>query len=246
MKVILVSGRYDASGDRRGADAAFAGRLVAIGCDVRLIVPGPTCAAAPEIDGVRVIAIDSKAPGFAAVERRLLDPVLEAAVSRETRGELPDLVHLLDYGGATSVNASWVASRLGAPVVVSLRAAPTLCHRGDLVHVDGSPCSEWLDPVRCAACCQRASPGGLSPLGAVLARSLTTVGWPLHPYPTAAAFENRRELLLGGLQVVDRICVDGDAEREGIVSLGVRPGGITILPRTAPVEDWRATYAALA
>ena len=97
----------------------------------------------------------------------------------------------------------------------------------------------------CAACCQRALPGGLSGLGAGLARCLSAVRWPLHPYPTPIAFENRRDLLLGGLQFVDRICVDRDGERDLTISLGVRPDQVAILPRSASVGDWRSAYEAV-
>lgn len=196
-------------------------------------------------DGLRVIHVESEPPAFAAVEGRLLDPATEAAVSREIRSDLPDLVHMLDYGGATTVNASWVANRLGVATVVSLRSAPVLCHRGDLVHADGSTCGEWLDAARCAACCQRSSPGGLSRFGATLAGILTALRWPLHPYPSLLAFENRRELLLGGLQVVDRVCVEDEAEADRVRSLGIRAGHLEILPRAASAAEWLAGYAAV-
>ena len=113
MNVLLVSGRYAGPNDRHDADSAFARGLAAVGCGVRWVVPVPDRATARESDGIRVCAVESPAPRFAAVEGRLSDPVLERAVSKEIRLELPDVVHLLDYGGATSVNATWVAHRLG-------------------------------------------------------------------------------------------------------------------------------------
>ena len=85
----------------------------------------------------------------------------------------------------------------------------------------------------------------MSRLSAAIARCLGAVRWPLHSYPTALAFANRRELLLGGLIFVDRICVEGDAEHDLAVSLGVRPAQVEIMPPSSPVEAWRRLYDTL-
>jgi phosphohistidine swiveling domain-containing protein len=246
MNVILVSGRYPtsaASSARHEQDAKFAADLAASGCDVRWVVP--TLADAPPVaDGANVIPVRSRAPGFQAVESCLLDRFTEASLAREIRRELPAVVHLLDYGGSVSVNASWVASRLGVPVVVSASAGTILCHRKTLIHVDGSECEEWADARRCADCYLEPSAPGLSPGASRLGRLLIAVRWPFHAYATSTTFENRLELVAGGLQSADVIVVESPVDRDRLGSLGVREDQLRLL--AAPgIEDWRRVYSDL-
>jgi hypothetical protein len=243
MNVILVSGRYPTSAsasDRHDEDAKFAALLASTYCDVRWIVPGEATSVR-ELAGVTVIPVRTRAPGFRGVEARLRDKFTESVLAREVRRDLPAVVHLLDYGGSMSVNVSWVASRLGVPVVVNVRAAPTLCHRGDLVYVDGTECADWADPERCAACCLVPSVRGLSSLSSWFARLLRVVRWPFSTYPTPMAFQNRRELIAGGLQSADAIVVASAVDRDRMELSGLRRESLAILA-AAGVEDWVAVY----
>lgn len=218
--------------------------LAGAGCRVRWIVP-MSSAAPRALAGVNVVTVRARAPGFKAVSARLLDGLTEASLAREIRRDLPTLVHFLDYGGSVSVNAPWVANRLGAPVVISAAAPATLCHRGTLVHGDGSECADWSDPRRCADCCLLPSPDGLSTASSWLGRFFQGVRWPLHAYPGSHAFENRLELVAGGLQLADAIVVSSESDRDRLGSLGVRAEQLQLLVAPA-VDDWRELYAGVA
>lgn len=233
MKLLLVSGRDPAPGPRWERDAAFAAALAASGCEVTWVVPRPGGADGPQVPaaaGVRVDRVESDVPGFAAVQDRLLDPATEVRMTELVRSAVPDLVHVLDYGGATSVNATWAVNRLGARCVVTVDVDATLCHRGDLRFAGREPCSDWLDPKRCARCCVVAAPDGLGPTQSLLGRLLTAVRLPINPYPTEMDFLNRTDLLIGGLQFVEAIFVPTEEDGARLGSLGVREDAVVTLP----------------
>jgi hypothetical protein len=232
----LGSGRHPPADPRLGEDAQLAAELAAGGHRVRWIVPfaDPAATAAPPL--VELIRVPSAVPGFRAVLGRLADPPSERAITTEVRRGVPDLVHLLAFGGDTSVNVSWAAARMGARTLVSLRAAPTLCHRGNLIHADATPCRVWSDAARCATCC-----APVTRLGRGLAGLLRCLRSPIQPYPTASDFTSRVELLLGGLRPVDRICVESAEERQQVLALGLRSDQVEVLGEPT-VGDWLDLY----
>lgn len=243
MKVMLISGRDSSpmrTSARLDADASFAASLVAQGCDVRWLAPAPADCSVPEVRGARVLHVPSAMPPFRDVVGRVTDYPTEHEIARQVRGELPDLVHFRGYGGGVSGNSTWVASRLGVPVLVSLHAAPVLCHRGDLVYTDRQPCETWDDPDRCAACCLVADSAGLSPIGSLVGRALSALRVPLQPFPHALAFENRREVVDGGLRFVDRILVPREEDRAKICARGLPPDLVEVVDEED--VDWPSVY----
>ena len=233
MNLILVSGRYPEPAPYHTVDSAIARELADADCAVRWIVPNGESTLTQPVEGVRITAVASAIPPFGRVQERLLDGPTEAVLTREIRREMPDLVHLLDYGGCSSVNASWSADRMGARNLVSVRVLPTLCHRGDLMHGKGSDCEDWENPNRCAECCLIPSPRGLGVLGSGLGRILGLVRFPVNPYPTPLDFTNRTELLLGGLQFASKVAVQTDEERDLVASLGIRPERLEVVPNSS-------------
>lgn len=245
MNLVVVSGRYASPKNTLREDSEFVSGLARAGCDVRWVVPTPPVEDVPVADGARVIPASTTAPGFAKVQGRLLDGATEREVTVTIRAELPDVAHFLDYGGCTSANVNWAAARMGASTVISIRSAKVLCHRGDLIHGDGSLCGTWDDARRCAACCLTPSERGIGGFGSVVGRFLGAIRWPVNPYPTAVDFLNRTELLLGGLQVADSVVVRSAAEKEQITSVGLRTELIDVLTEPS-VGDWLAHYRRVA
>src|SRR5690606_26728882 len=143
-----------------------------------------------EAAGVRVAIASTGVPPFAAVTSTITDPQTELLAAVRIRAEFPDVVHVLDFGGTSSINLPWIATSLGAPSLVSLAVARTLCSRETLVHASGEACRTWDDPQRCARCCR--SLGG----------------------PAARHFRNRIEMMLAGLQPARRLILASAAERD--------------------------------
>lgn len=231
--LILVSGRFLDPSAPHTRDAAFAQALAERGCDVRWVVPVDSLASTPELaegSSVRLLPVVSPIPGFAAVQGRLVDTPTDSFLMESVRHELPDLVHLLSYGGCTSVNLSWGANRLGVNCVVSMESGPVICHRGDLRYRGREECRQFDSPDRCKVCCLSSASDGLSLLGSIVARALNAVRAPINPYPTAVEFVIRQELLLGGLQFAERAIVTSEKERDRISALGVRREMVEALP----------------
>lgn len=246
--LILVSGRFASPDVPRARDAAFAHALTGRGCDVRWVVPQASTAAVSELptgSSVCAIPVVSQAPRFAAVQGRLLDPVSETVLMQAIRAQMPDLVHVLDYGGCTSVNLSWVTSRLGVGCVVSVPADSTVCHRGDLRYRGAEGCDRFGDPERCSACCLAAATGGLSAWQSFLGRILRTLRLPFNPYPLPLKFENRQELLVGGLQCAERVIVIGETERQRVSTLRLRDEVFEVLPPIGGEADVVESYLEL-
>ena len=179
------------------------------------------------------------------MQRRLLDPLSEKVLMQSIRGQMPDLVHVLDYGGCTSVNLSWVTSRLGADCVISVHADSTVCHRGDLRYRGAEDCDRFGDPERCSACCLAAATGGLSAWQSFLGRTLGTLRLPFNPYPSPLKFKNRQELMVGGLQCAERVIVAGETERQRVSTLGLRDEVLEVLPPIGSDPDVVESYLAM-
>ena len=231
--LILASGRFAGPAASLSRAAAFAHALAEQGCDVRWLLPQGPDAAGPSLPAgstVGLLPVESATPRFSSVQDRLLDPASDQVLMRAIRSRMPDLVHVLNYGGATSVNLSWAAVRLGARCLISVDAAPTVCHRGDLRFRGAEECERFQDPDRCADCSLTAAPGGLSSPRAFLGRVLRALKMPLNPYPLPIHFENRQDLLVGGLQYAERVVVADEVERHRVGRLGVRDEVFEVLP----------------
>ena len=246
--LILVSGRFASPDASLTRAAAFAHALAEMGCEVRWIVPGSPGAASPalpERSKVTVLPVASDAPGFSAVQGRLLDPASELVLSEAIRRQLPDLVHVLDYGGCTSVNLSWVTTRLGVRCVVSVASHLTVCHRGDLRYRGAEACDQFGDPDRCSACVLAAATGGLSLWGAAVSRAFRTLRLPLSPYPSPMNFVNRQELLVGGLRCAKRVFLAEESDRSRLRTLGLRDEVFEVQPPISGGEDSAERYLQL-
>jgi len=192
-------------------------------------------------DPMVVLAAPRRTPAFRKVGRFLDDPVHERAVTAEIRAKDPDVVHVIGCGGGTSVHLTWIARALGVPCTLEVEAAEALCHRGDLVHASGAPCTVVDDPERCAACCATATPGRAGPgaFAAALARVTGRLGFALTPAPLA--LRNRCDAIAGALVDAHAIVVADDAARA--LLLAVAPAArVQVLPAPATaalVELWR-------
>ncbi len=232
MDVVLVSGRARGDGlhPSRARAAALARGLAAAGHRVRWLCPVPGPAQRPTAaDGIEVLAVPSRGPSFRAVQPGLTDFATEQALSLELRRRLPDAVHALAYGGASSAQVPWVCERLGVRAVVSLEARELLCHRGTLIDETGAACAAWDRPERCAECCAVPFAGGLTPAQARRAAALRWLSaWS--PYPQAIDFHNRADVLIGGLTSAAFVLVASDDEREWLARAGVS-APVLVLPR---------------
>ncbi len=172
----------------------------------------PEAWSVPEQSGVEVFEVNGKAPGFGAVQAQLADANTELLLTQQVRLRMPDVVHILAYGGATSVDLPWLAARLGCKSMVSLQLAPTLCHRQTLINERGEACSEWSQAQRCLTCCR-------AKLGAW---SWTSFLGPLAPLPHHTDFLSRQELILAGLQMADRLLLPDEEARQVMQEFGVQ------------------------
>lgn len=235
--LILVSGRFQDPSIPHARDAAFAHALSGRGCDVRWVIPLESTGEPPELPAgspIRQLRVLTEAPGFAAVQDRLLDGPSETALTVSIRGEMPDLVHVLDYGGCTSVNLSWVASRLGVACLISMQAATTVCHRGDLRYRGIEDCDSFQDSTRCSICTLTPVADGLteglSAWQSLVGRGLRLLRSPINPYPMPVDFESRQDLLVGGVQFAERVIVTDETERQRVGTLGLRKEVFEVLP----------------
>lgn len=231
LNLILVSGRHFDPDVRREALARDRGLvldLVERGCAVRWMYPAENGDPVEAVDGVTMLPVSTVVPPFRSVEARLNDPALEMTLSRSVRADLPDVVHALAYGAGTSINVTWLADRLGVASVVTTTGREALCHRGTLINERGASCSEWQRPKRCAECCLTATPGGLGSVGAACGRMLARLRW-ISPFPQDLDFQNRLELVIGGLMAARRVVVSTDEDARLLEEAGVR--------HLVPLED---------
>jgi len=236
MDIVLVSAR-------RGADrlavhhagaASLARDLAGAGHHVRWLCPVPPGSVTPAAPhrSVNITAVTSPPPDFRAVAFGMADVPTETALSFAIRAALPDVVHILGFGGVTSATLPWVADRLGVPVVLSADAAEVLCHRGTLIDEQGRECRAFADSQRCAACCLTPFADGLSTAQARRARLWRWAGsWS--PYPKPVDFRNRLDLQLGGMMSAAAILVADDEQRELLESAGVRAAVLRVCRETS-------------
>ena len=68
---------------------------------------------------------------------------------------------------------------------------------------------------------------------------------PFNPYPLPPNFENRQELLTGGLQCADRVIVTDETERHRVSTLGLRDEMFEVLPPIGGEADVVESYLEL-
>ena len=230
VDIILISSR--GCGDMphwsRGLATRAAVELAAAGNDVRwlcAVTPGEAPPAPGE--GVEMVTVPRAPAGFRQVQAGVEDPLMDLRLAQELRRHPADVVHVVGYGEGASVALLWVAGRMGASAVVTLRAPELLCHRRTLVDEQGRACRAWQDVKRCVECCLTATGGGLSPGGSRLGRLLQPMGvWS--PYPNRYAFRSRLEMLLAGVANAERILVGSEGDRE-LLELAHISNPITVL-----------------
>lgn len=212
---------------------------------VRWICPAAGVPARPESLPAEVdwLPVASTPPGFGAVQGRLADIPTEARMAGAIRDRLPGLVHVLEFGGDSSVNLPWIAERLGVPAVVNVARAPALCHRGTLVDETGTACERWLDARRCTECCLTPFPGGLTPAQAWRARLRRRLPLPT-PYPSDEKFLSRVELVWTGLQAANLILVPEAEDVAALTSLGLPAARIRVVPRPLDAASLEPLYRA--
>ena len=193
--------------------------------------------------GLNIRRVQSKTPSFTAVEAQLADVSGELALSQELRQDPPDLVHLFGYGNGGSAAMPWLCARLGVPSIVSLDLGEALCHRGTLIDATGQACTRWDDPQRCLDCCLAPAGAGLTQAQARRAKMLRFLG-ALSPYPSLTAFQNRADIIIGGLLFTQRIMVANEDAASSLIDLGVAEKQIQIQPE--PVDHaWFDLYSAV-
>lgn len=224
MDLVLVGGRCRDPQEAAAAvasAAALARGLAERGHRLRWVQPVLAGERPPALPaGVTWLPVESTPPPFRQIEQGLGDVPTETRLSHTIRAALPDVVHVLAFGGVNSAATAWIAERLGVPAVVSLRAADLLCASGTLADERDHDCLHWDSPERCLQCCATSFHGGLTPHQQRWARRLRFLGgWS--PYPDAVAFQNRLEVLLGGVASADLVLVSDEAQRELLASAGV-------------------------
>ncbi len=195
---------------------------------------------AEQTPGANIRRVDSPRPGFAAVAAQLANIPGENALSMELRQDPPDLVHLFGYGNCGSTSMPWLCARLGVPSIVSLDLGESLCHRGTLIDATGQPCRRWDDPQRCLECCLTPVGAGLTRGQARRAKLLRILG-ALSPYPSLVAFQNRADIIIGGLQFAQRIMVADEDAASALIDLGVAAKLIQIEPEIGD-PAWSELY----
>lgn len=169
---------------------------------------------------VRHMTSQSVSPGGPAITGRLVDTRLEIGLTIELRRALPDLVHVLAFGGDSTTQTAWIAGRLGALAVVSTTPQAVLCDRGDLVHSDGTPCHEFADPVRCALCTGRGR-------------------------RRSDEFLSRHEMAVGGLMAANLVLVSTEAAASTLVQAGLPRQGVRVVPEPVGITDLMPIYEEL-
>ena len=246
MDVVLLSSRNAGQGPHwsRAVAGAVADELLARGARVRWLCPlqpgEPPPATAAAIERV---ALAAAVPPFRSVTARAADTAADVALAHALRARPADVVVHVGFGAPGTVTSLWLGDRMGAHVVAAVRAAEVLCHRGTLVHASGTPCAEFLDPVRCARCCTTASPAGPSRGEAALAKCFAVLGaWS--PFPSPVRFQNRSDLMLASLQLAVSV-VTTDAEDVGrLTAAGLPPRALQVA--AAPELAGAIVAAALA
>jgi hypothetical protein len=173
----------------------------AVGAVSRGAVEVQTCEM-PVVPGVAKVAADNC--------HLPIEIVLTAALRA---GPIHAVAHV-GAGARGSPNIGWLADRLGVRSFAIARAAEVVCHRGDLVHRDGAPCTSFLDAERCRHCC-------------------TTSRW--FGRPAADDFRNRNDLLAASLSVAEAVFVPAAVDRDQLLAFGVSERAVVIEAQAAAI-----------
>jgi hypothetical protein len=125
-------------------------------------------------------------------------------------------VHDFGLGAPGSANALWIAERMGAVGVATVRAAEVLCHRQDLVDWQHQDCRVFDDPARCTRCCLSPGARSLSVPAAFAGRSLAWLRG-FSPFPNLHAFATRFDVAVGGLGSASLVLVE-HADEAGLLA----------------------------
>lgn len=246
MRILLVSTR---GGPEEGSwgdlAAAHAELLSRAGQEVSWLHVRAEMDALPQVpQGIRFLPLESQVPPFRMVTARLGDLNAEQALSKEIRPDPPDLLHVFGFGGTGSTSIPWLAGRLGVPSAVSLDLAETLCHRGNLIDFEGSDCERRDDPQRCWDCSLTPFAAGLSPIQARLAR-ISSIAGGLSPYPNLISFQNRLDLIRGGLAAASRLLLEDERSIAALQEFGIAQQLMMIRPDPeAKASHWLELYSA--
>ncbi len=232
MDVCLLSRSRIGADGAGGWSHALAARSAAVlrdrGCAVRWLWAGALREVPPPAPaGVELLACPGDAPPFRRVEARVLDVAVDVTLNRTLRSRPADIVHDIGYGAPGSSNSLWLADRLGARCVATVRAGEVLCHRGSLITGDGVACDESGEPERCRRCCLVPGSGGLSAGAARLGRSLAWLGGR-SPFPHAAGFRNRMDHVLGGLGLAAAVLVEHPRDAALLAAAGIKASALRV------------------
>jgi hypothetical protein len=210
MRVVLVSspGRSPGPHWSQVAAAEIARELLAAGADVELFdVAASATSALPPLPGARVHChVLPQAITLHGVAASLQHVALERDLAHSLRRDHAAVVLHLGVGAGGSPNVLWLAERMGSDVVAVVRTAELVCHRGDLVDATGNACQRHDDAATCRTCCTRS-------------------WWH---QPRGLDFENRWDLLLGGLLAAEAVFVRDPAERDLLLGTGIGRGEIVV------------------
>lgn len=222
MDVLLVSNRGAPGAEHwaRPLAARTASVLVAAGHTVRWLAAVDVDEPPPVQEGAEVLAVVGPTPPFRKVQGRVTDTGLDIELTKSLRQRCSEIVHAVGFGAPGSVASLWLGERMGSRVVATVRAADVLCHRGTLVFADGQECRVWDDVERCLGCCTTPWERGLGPWQSAAARALQWLGG-LSPMPSKTEFQNRLELVLGGLGCAQRVFVASEGEAALLGTAGI-------------------------
>jgi hypothetical protein len=222
VDVCLLSRRGGAGGHWSQQLARVAAEaLSASGCRVRWLCALTLDEPLPSAHGIELLPVRGRVAPFRRVHGRLTDTAMDIALARSLRHRPADIVHDLGLGAPGSASMLWLAERMGATGVATVRAAEVLCHRQTLIDWQQRDCRVFDDPARCTLCCLTASTGALSPAGAMAGRALSWLRG-LSPFPNRHAFATRFDVVVGGLGSASLVLVEHATEAELLVAAGVR------------------------
>jgi len=222
MEVCLLS-RRGGAGDHWSQHLARAAAeaLVSAGHAVRWLCALTPDAAMPTAAApVELVPLRGRMRPFRQVHGRLCDTPLDVALSRTLRARPADIVHDVGFGAPGSAGALWLAQRMGATCLATVRAAEVLCHRQTLVDERQRDCRAFTDPGRCTACCLTPGSSALSPAAAATGRALRWLGGR-SPFPNAHAFTTRLDVVIAGLGSASLVLVEDPAEAELLTTAGI-------------------------
>jgi hypothetical protein len=195
--------------------------LSSSGCKVRWLCALTLDEPLPPAPGIELLPVRGRVPPFRRVHGRLTDTAMDVALAHTLRHRPADVVHDLGLGAPCSASMLWLAERMGATGVATVRAAEVLCHRQTLIDWQQRDCRVFDDPARCTHCCLTASAGALSPAAAMAGRALSWLRG-CSPFPNRHAFATRFDVVVSALGSASLVLVEQAAEAELLVTAGVR------------------------